>query len=143
MQESAGCVRTPTNVGWVNNPGLMQDHNGVASCNTNRVTNGVLGTGGVASVPCTSAQIAGMVSEGTAGTTEGDGLANCINEAAVEGLTGAIAYYGASRIYNTGSYTAGTDLGSPLYGTSCYASDIANRLMGWAGPETLCTLPNP
>jgi hypothetical protein len=133
MQESNGCVRAPTSVGYVNNPGLMQDHDGVASCNT----------GGVASVPCTSAQIAGMVSEGTAGTTNGDGLANCINIAAGQGLTGAIAYYGASRIYNSGSYIAGTDLGFPIAGTSCYVSDIANRLMGWAGPATPCTLPNP
>ena len=35
MQESGGCVRVPTTTspdGTVRNPGLMQDHNGAASC---------------------------------------------------------------------------------------------------------------
>ncbi|KAL8867640.1 MAG: hypothetical protein Q9174_005527, partial [Haloplaca sp. 1 TL-2023] len=33
LQESNGCVRVPTSYGAVRNPGLMQDHNGPATCN--------------------------------------------------------------------------------------------------------------
>lgn len=46
------------------------------------------------------------------------------------GGSGAVAYYWTARIYNTGSYTAGSDLGAPEYGTSCYSINIANRLLG-------------
>lgn len=34
IQESWGCVRAPTTNGGVRNPGLMQDHNGSATCNS-------------------------------------------------------------------------------------------------------------
>ena len=118
MQESGGCVRAPTNPGGaVPNPGLMQD-----------IMELHLATPAAWSrVPCSSGKIAEMVSEGTAGKSAGDGLSNRINEAATLGGSGATAYYWASRIYNTGSYAVGADLGAPLY-----ASDVANRLMGWA-----------
>ncbi|PQE23060.1 glycoside hydrolase protein [Rutstroemia sp. NJR-2017a WRK4] len=129
MQESGGCVRAPTSNGGVSNPGLMQDHNGIHSCNS-----------GTAQNPCPAAQITGMITDGTAGTASGDGLKQCL---AQSGVTGARASYIAARIYNTGSYAAGADLGKPKYGTSCYASDIANRLLGWAGAATPCNLPNP
>lgn len=84
-----------------------------------------------------------MILEGTAGTEAGDGLAACINQAATSGGAGAQAFYWAARIYNTGSYAAGSDLGTPAWGTSCYSSDVANRLTGWAGADSPCTLPNP
>jgi hypothetical protein len=32
LQESKGCVRAPTTNYGVNNPGLMQDHDGAATC---------------------------------------------------------------------------------------------------------------
>jgi hypothetical protein len=129
MQESGGCVRVPSTNGGVQNPGIMQDHAGSANCiNVN---------------PCPSSTITKMISEGTAGTDAGDGLANCLNEAVSEGGKGGQAFYWAARIYNTGSYTAGSDLGKPEYGTSCYSSDIANRLTGWVGLQTSCKLPNP
>jgi hypothetical protein len=124
MQESGGCVRVPTTNGGVVNPGLMQDHAGV----------------GCTTTPCPTSTIHQMISEGTAGTAAGDGLAQCINQAAGEGGAGAQAFYWAARIYNTGSYTAGSDLGKPKYGTACYSSDVANRLTGWNGPQTGCTL---
>ncbi|KAI9648533.1 hypothetical protein NHQ30_003168 [Ciborinia camelliae] len=135
MQESGGCVRAPSTTGQVSNPGLMQDHNGANSCNRD----------GAAQNPCPAATITGMIEDGTAGTLGqvggGDGLQQCLVQSG-DGTTAQGAYV-AARIYNSGSYTKGTDLGAPLWGTSCYASDIANRLLGWAAPATPCTLSNP
>ena len=37
MQESGGCVRTPTTNYRVHNPGSIQDHNGAGTCNDARV----------------------------------------------------------------------------------------------------------
>ena len=84
-----------------------------------------------------------MVSDGAAGTAAGDGLKQCLAQASAAGASDATAVYRAARIYNTGSYTVGSDLGTPEWGTSCYSSDIANRLTGWSGLQTACTLPNP
>lgn len=70
MQESGGCVRVRTTNYGVRNPGLMQDHNGYYTCNDN----------GNVQTPCPDNTIYGMISEGTAGTDDGDGLANCINQ---------------------------------------------------------------
>jgi hypothetical protein len=78
------------------------------------------------------------VADGAKGTAAGDGLKQCIAHANAAGASGAIAIYRAARIYNTGSYEAGSDLGAPIVGTSCYSSDIANRLMGWVGYQTPC-----
>jgi len=45
-------------------------------------------------------------------------------------------YYKAARIYNSGSIDPSGNLGAGI-ATHCYASDIANRLTGWAsGPST-------
>lgn len=128
MQESNGCPRVPTTNAGVVNPGLMQDHAGI-DCTT--------------PTTCPTATIHQMILEGTAGTDSGDGLANCINQASNQGASGAQAFYWAARIYNTGSYTAGSDLGTPKYGTSCYSSDVANRLLGWTGSNSPCQLKNP
>jgi hypothetical protein len=84
-----------------------------------------------------------MILEGTAGTPAGDGLANFISTASDLGRPGAVAHYWAAEIYNTGSRTAGSDLGAPKYGTACYSTDIANRLFGWAAPSSPCSLQNP
>ncbi|ESZ98750.1 putative muramidase [Sclerotinia borealis F-4128] len=130
MQESGGCVRVPTSFGGVINPGLMQDHNGPNSCNSH----------GWVQNPCPAVIITGMIEDGTMGTASGDGLRQCIWQS---GEGDARAAYVASRIYNTGSYMRGTDLGAPQWGTGCYASDIANRLLGWAAPATPCTLGKP
>lgn len=111
MQESNGCVRVPTTNYGVRNPGLMQDHNGGASCND----------GGYVGNPCPSDTIYKMISEGTAGTNDGDGLANCINEA---GTGDVSAFYRAARIYNSGSISSTGQLQNGI-ATHCYASDIA------------------
>lgn len=141
MQESGGCVRAPTTYGSVANPGLMQDHAGSATCY------------GVN--PCPASTITQMISEGSkrsnhhlkmrkmandasaAGTSSGDGLANCLNEAPAG--SGAQAFYQAARIYNSGSIDSSGDLGKGV-ATHCYASDIANRLTGWVTAQKTCTL---
>lgn len=128
MQESHGCVRVQTTNGGVRNPGLMQDHNGAATCNDNgRVQN-----------PCPSATIYQMISEGTAGTNSGDGLANCVNQS---GRSDVSAFYRAARIYNSGSISSTGQLQNGI-ATHCYASDIANRLTGWVNAASGCNCDN-
>jgi hypothetical protein len=55
MQESTGCVRAPSSIGSVTNPGLMQDHDGSSTCNS----------GGTVQNPCPESEIEGMISEGS------------------------------------------------------------------------------
>lgn len=126
MQESGGCVRAPTSNYGVPNPGLMQDHNGTASCNN----------GNKAQKPCPGETITQMVQEGTGGTLWGDGLAQCLNHA---GTSDVSAFYMAARLYNSGSIDESWDLGKGI-ATHCYASDIANRLTGWVQYPKNCTL---
>lgn len=125
MQESGGCVRAPTSNYGVPNPGIMQDHNGTASCNNGKTQK-----------PCPGETITQMVQEGTGGTTWGDGLAQCLNQA---GTSDVSAFYRAARKYNSGSIDDSGDLGKGI-ATHCYASDIANRLTGWVQYPRNCTL---
>lgn len=129
MQESKGCVRAPTTNNGVINPGLMQDHDGSGSCNKASV-------GGAVSTPCPADEITQMIKDGTSGTSQGDGLQQCISQAACSDVS---KYYKAARIYNSGSVDASGDLGAGI-ATHCYASDIANRLTGWVTATTKCTL---
>ncbi len=126
IQESGGCVRVPTTNYGVRNPGLMQDHNGAATCNDE----------GHVQNPCPTSDINQMVSEGSAGTTSGDGLAQCINES---GASDVSAFYKGARIYNSGSLDPSGNLGAGV-ATHCYASDIANRLTGWVSAPQACDL---
>lgn len=126
MQESGGCVRAPTTNYGVRNPGLMQDHDGTATCNDN----------GDVQNPCPTSTITQMIRDGSAGTASGDGLAQCINES---GASDVSAFYKAARIYNAGSLASNGDLGAPG-ATRCYSSDIANRLTGWVQAAHGCTL---
>ena len=128
LQESGGCVRVPTSNFGVRNPGLMQDHNGDATCNSD-IT-------GVVQNPCPQDVISGMVREGTAGTDDGDGLAQCINES---GKGDVSAFYIAARLYNSGSVDDSGDLCKGI-ATHCYSSDIANRLTGWVQAPHSCSL---
>jgi len=131
LQESGGCPRATTTISssGVSNPGLMQDHAGTASCNSN----------GKIQTPCPDDTIQDMVNEGTAGTVAGEGLAEIINNLA--GLYGDVAvFYKAARYYNAGEIPKDGDLGAPG-ATRCYASDIANRLIGWTSSTArTCTL---
>ncbi|PQE14038.1 glycoside hydrolase protein [Rutstroemia sp. NJR-2017a BBW] len=147
IQESGGCVRVRTSNSHaghsdnVRNPGLMQDHNGDGTCNSDI-------TGQVQN-PCPTGVITQMIREGTAGTNDGDGLAQTINgkhflhfQATAEfGVTKSRAFYLAARIYNSGSVDPSGNLEAGV-ATHCYASDIANRLTGWVLADTKCFLDN-
>lgn len=122
MQESKGCVRAPTTNWGVRNPGLMQDHNGKHTCNEGGVQN-----------PCPKDQIFGMIDDGANGTPAGDGLKQTLAQA---GNDETAKWYRAARIYNSGSL-GGENLGLGI-ATHCYASDVANRLIGWVGDKTGC-----
>ncbi|KAK5936849.1 hypothetical protein PMZ80_010968 [Knufia obscura] len=134
MQESGGCVRVHTTQSWegVLNPGLMQDHAGTHSCNWD----------GNTQYPCPQEQIYGMILDGTAGTSAGDGLAGLIGQAVAHNQasgTGADesygqVYYQAARLYNSGSTSPiWSDLNNGNGATADYANKIANRLLGWIG----------
>lgn len=127
MQESNGCVRVVTTSWSVTNPGLMQSHDGNGTCNDD----------GTVQDPCPQAEIYQMIEDGTAGTSSGDGLVQCLAETDV---TDVSKYYRAARIYNggIGGYNA-DNLGSGCC-TLCYSSDVANRLTGWSTGTSGCTL---
>ena len=131
MQETGGCPRAASSKSpsGVANPGLMQDHDGTNSCNSD----------GKIQSPCPSGTIEAMITDGTAGTTNGDGLAGIINQLA--GLYGDVSiFYKSARYYNAGFLDKSGDLGAPG-ATRCYASDVANRLLGWTDSmPSKCTL---
>lgn len=75
-----------------------------------------------------------------AGTDAGHGYAEDINaQSNVNGIEYAMAYYRAARLYNSGAIDPSGDLGKGS-ATHCYASDVANRLVGWTDSPTHCTL---
>lgn len=122
MQESKGCVRAPTTNYGHDNPGLFQSFEGTASCNRNihsLVT------------PCPAATIEAMVREG-AGIGRPFGLLQAIDQSKA---TDDSKWYKAARIYNSGHIAASGNLGDGI-ATHCYASDIANRLVGWPNDDT-------
>jgi hypothetical protein len=132
MQETKGCVRASTSVspdGTVRNPGLMQDHEGTHTCNNE----------GKVQTPCPEEQILGMVTDGVAGTEKGNGLAGAITSENEPDVEFAQAYYRGARYYNSGVIDGSGDLekGSA---THCYASDVANRLVGWVDAKSECVL---
>jgi len=132
IQESGGCVRVPTTNYGVRNPGLMQDHNGDGTCNSD-IT-------GQVQTPCPDGVITQMVREGTAGTNDGDGLAQTINQATnTYSVTKSRAFYIAARLYNSGSVDPSGKLELGI-ATHCYSSDIANRLTGWVQAAHGCNL---
>ncbi|WPH00662.1 Hypothetical protein R9X50_00349200 [Acrodontium crateriforme] len=110
---------------WVS---LMQDHNGSGTCNDN----------GHVQNPCPSSEIHQMIQDGVAGTSRGDGLKQTIQEAKNHPTTGAQNFYAAARIYNSGSATY-SNLDDGRGSTPCYASDVANRLIGWTLATGNCT----
>jgi hypothetical protein len=128
MQESNGCVRVVTTSWSVANPGLMQDHAGAGTCNS----------GGIIQNPCPASEITQMIKDGTMGTSSGDGLVQCLQQA--QAANDVSRFYRAARIYNGGfSGFHANDLGTGCC-TLCYASDVANRLTGWNSGPTGCHL---
>lgn len=128
MQESNGCVRVPTTENGVTNPGLMQSHDGTGTCV--KTVNGAE----VGVTPCPKSTIHQMINDGTAGTSSGAGLKQCLAQATGSGAT---QYYQAARIYNSGSLAASGNLGQGG-ATACYVSDLTNRLVGWSSGPTDC-----
>ncbi|KAF2431292.1 hypothetical protein EJ08DRAFT_194973 [Tothia fuscella] len=126
LQESNGCVRAPTSNYGVRNPGLMQSHDGAATCNDR----------GNVQNPCPTNTILQMVRDGVAGTAAGDGLVQTLKQATGSDAT---KYYRAARMYNSGSIHISGDLGSGI-ATHCYSSDVANRLLGWVYANKACSL---
>lgn len=126
MQESNGCVRVETTSNGVKNPGLMQSHNGYANCE------------GVN--PCPKDTITEMIRQGAAGTGDGEGLKQILETTSVE-AGGMIerAFYAAARKYNSGSVDY-TNLNNAFTSTPCYASDVANRVIGWDSGGGGCNL---
>jgi hypothetical protein len=125
LQESAACVRAPTSNYGVRNPGIMQSHNGRATCNGA----GVL-------TPCPAARIVEMIRDGVQGTPSGDGLLQLLSKAPG---TQDTKFFAAARMYNSGSLHASGDLEKGI-ATHCYVSDVANRLVGWVRSEKQCFL---
>ena len=125
MQESLGCVFVDTTFGSVSNPGLMQDHDGFASC--------------AGKSHCPPHTIESMLHQGLCGTSSGAGIQQCYAQAHANGR--AQRWYQAARIYNSGSLVS-TDLTSAYVGNPCYTSDVANRLIGWTSGPSQCTATN-
>lgn len=121
MQESKGCVRAPTTNYGFDNPGLMQSFQGKHSCNPS----------GAGVVPCPYDQIKGMIADG-AGLNGEVGLKWGIQQAGSQDVD---KYYKASRIYNSGSIAADGNLNGGI-ATHCYATDVANRLLGWTDADS-------
>lgn len=72
-----------------------------------------------------------MITDGTQGTSQGAGYVQLLNGGAGLAATGGNPYV-AARAYNSGSIDA-NDLSNGITSTPSYASDVANRLMGWDG----------
>lgn len=126
MQESKGCVRAPTTNYGHDNPGLMQSFEGTASCNR----------GGVVTYPCPDQTIKDQIYEGLGLNGRPFGLRQALKQAENEKFTGPERFYRAARIYNSGT-VIDANLGAGI-ATHCYASDVANRLMGWTKAQSLC-----
>ncbi|OQE21253.1 hypothetical protein PENSTE_c012G06078 [Penicillium steckii] len=125
MQESGGCVRVKSTSNPYVNPGLMQSFQGKSSCNDATGQNPVY--------PCPDHTIEGMIREGTTGPK---GLQWCMNKEG--GSDDSTTYYKAARTYNSGSVAPSGNLGDGSGATACYASDIVNRLLGWANGPSKC-----
>lgn len=119
LQESGGCVRALTTNNGIVKVGLMQSYNGTHSC--------------YGETPCPQPQILAMVHDGTAGTPCGWGLQQIMSN-----LSGGVSkFYTTAGLYKSGSMTA---IGHLLdeNAPQCYASDIANRLIGWSDGPSGC-----
>ena len=122
MNESSGCVRVPTTPNAVPNTGLMQSFGGTSCFGIN---------------PCPTEKINQMVQDGAGGVNGNAGLEQTLSQAPASATAQKI--YQASVIYNGGSTSfTPTDL-SKTGGRPCYASDMANRLIGFVGTSA-CTL---
>lgn len=102
MQESSGNVHVGATNNGVNNPGLMQSHDG-------------------ASFDGTEASVLQMIKDGVEGTSSGDGL--------VQGVKSTGNLFAAARLYNSGQMNS-SNLSDAMGATASYCSDLANFVMG-------------
>ncbi|KAG6008253.1 hypothetical protein E4U21_004715 [Claviceps maximensis] len=110
MQESYGCVRSPSTNYGIRRAGMMQSYDGDFSCNE-----------GIVQYPCPEHFIWKMIDEAVAGSRHGEGLAGCLNR--IEGDDASV-FYKAARLYNSGFISTTKELQNGV-GSHCYASDIA------------------
>jgi hypothetical protein len=114
MQESDGCVRVGSTASAVTNPGLMQSNAGGGSCfNTS---------------PCPAEEIKQMLMDG-AGEKSDFGLKQALQ--LFQNESQPAKYFKAARAYNAGPHGVNPNQLELGGATRCYASDIANRLLGW------------
>jgi len=128
MQESGGCVRAPTTNYGVRNLGLMQDHDGGGTCNSD-VT-------GQVQNPCPSSEIQQMISDGTGGTDMVMHLLSALMRADGPMMRTFIGL----REFTIVALLRAVAIFEDGIATHCYASDIANRLTGWVWAPHGCTL---
>lgn len=114
MQESDGCVRVGSTAAAVTNPGLMQSNNGEGNCAGVR--------------PCSPDTIKLMLMDG-AGQGRDFGLKQALEP--YNRQQSPEKYYRAARAYNSGPLGIVPLRLEEGGATRCYASDIANRLLGW------------
>lgn len=129
LQESSACVRAPTTSYSHRNPGLMQSHDGVGTCNERGIKS-----------PCPTQTIEQMIRDGVLGTSSGDGLRQLYSKAG--GNIPDVKYYNVARMYNSGSLDASGDLEKGV-ASHCYVSDVANRLTGWTRAQKTCQFDGP
>ena len=118
MNESSGCVRAPTTPNKPpnpSNPGLMQSFGGTTCFGIN---------------DCPPNKITQMTEDGAGGVGGKAGLQQGLASAPASAI--AQKTYQAGRIYNSGSLDPSGDLALNA-AKSCYASDLANRLIGFVG----------
>lgn len=85
--------------------------------------------------PCPRDEITGMIQDGTGGTAAGPGLQQLLAQVGVSDVS---RFYKAAVLYNSGSIPANGQL-EDATATRCYASDVANRLIGWSVGNSGCT----
>lgn len=123
MQESDGCVRVGSTAAAVTNPGLMQSNNGQGSC--------------AGRLPCPREEIRLMLMDG-AGEGRDFGLKQAVDM--YNSTQIPRKFYLAARAYNAGPRGVIPEHLEQGHATRCYASDIANRLLGWTHrAETACS----
>jgi hypothetical protein len=74
-----------------------------------------------------------MITDGV-GLTTGDGLKQTVQRS---GATDVSKYYKGAVLYNSGVLPESGNLGQGR-SNPCYASDIANRVMGWVDDQSPC-----
>ncbi|KAI9656400.1 MAG: hypothetical protein M1831_004652 [Alyxoria varia] len=110
MQESHGCLNVGATNNGVNNPGLMQSHNGESFC-------------GASKSPAEQKKsIEQMIRDGVQGTSDGEGL--------LQGIDKYGDIYAAARKYNSGSCDP-SNLNNAFSSTKSYVQSIANRMTGY------------